>query len=70
MNNNRAQKVKPAVEIFADKKLDDYVKLADWLSSCDENEIKNNSLLWGAYQIAQLDNAVRNGGFDAFWHFT
>lgn len=70
MKNNRAQNLRPAEEIFADKKLNDYSKLAEWLSSCDENEIKNNSLLWGAYLIAQLDNAVRKGSFDAFWRVT
>ncbi|MCH5142562.1 MAG: hypothetical protein J1G07_02480 [Clostridiales bacterium] len=55
---------------ITDKSLSNaYDDFVNWWSSCDEDEISCNEILFGAYQIMWFYNEVCNGGFDQFWDF-
>ena len=58
---NRMQANKP--------RLDEYDEFVDWWSEVKENDIADNEILFGAYQIMWFYNEVCNGGFDQFWDF-
>lgn len=67
--NNSAIKARTSKEIFNDKNFSDYDKYVEWCFSCDEDTIKTDKLLLGAYQVMWLFNEVCNGGFDQFFDY-
>lgn len=48
---------------------DEYNKFVDWWSNVNENDISDNEMLFGAYQIMWYYNEICNGGFDQYWEF-
>lgn len=54
---------------FGDGNRTDYDNFVDWWADCNVNEIKDNSLLLGAYQAMCFYNEVANGGFGQFWDY-
>lgn len=48
---------------------EEYDKFVDWWSNVNENDISDNEMLFGAYQIMWYYNKICNGGFDEYWEF-
>lgn len=46
-----------------------YNKFVGWWAEANEEDVKNDETLFGAYQVMCFYNEVCNGGFGQFWDF-